>query len=119
MLICKCILHRLNSDNVVPTGRISPGKVFAVHAVGWCRALRGEAYLISAVGLVQGVHDRHDPRVFVPVNSIEHIDLHPFVRSNIRKDHACTFIAVAFGVQAPQYLTRIFYQFDSAVRRDG
>jgi len=36
--------------NVVPTGRISLGKVFAVHAVGRCRALRGEAYLVSAFG---------------------------------------------------------------------
>lgn len=113
------MLHRFYLNNVVPTGRISPGKVFAVHAVGWCRALRGEAYLISVVGLIQGVHDRHDPRVFVPVNSIEHIDLHSLVRPNIRKDHACTFIAVAFGVQAPQYLTRVFYQLDSAVCRDG
>lgn len=112
-------LHGLYLNNVVPTGRISLGKVFAVHAVGRCRALRGEAYLVSAVGLVQGVHDRHDPRMFVPVNRVEHIDLYSFVRPNIRKNHARTFVAVAFGVQVPQYLARIFYQFDGAVCRVG
>ena len=96
---------------------MSLGKVFAVHAVGRCRALRGEAYLVSAVGLVQGVHDRHDPRMFVPVNRVEHIDLYSFVRPNIRKNHARTFVAVAFGVQVPQYLARIFYQFYGAVCR--
>ena len=91
----------------------------AVHAVGRCRALRGEAYLVSAVGLVQGVHDRHDPRMFVPVNRVEHIDLYSFVRPNIRKNHARTFVAVAFGVQALQYFSRVFYQLDSTVCRDG
>lgn len=109
-------------EDLAPLGCEAPRKPGLSHLPGTGDALHRKKEGIAAINFVEGVHNKHQPRlliILVQRKLVEEIGLYPLSRDNLRQKHSRFFIVVAVSIHGFQTIERVVCQFRSKRRRVG